>query len=191
MTLTPGHSPALTLKDGLRLAGLAGFAVVLLAPLRHYVGDMPTVTTAKNERDSFPLSTYPMFSADRQGRVTVPHVVGITAEGGRIQPHHRHYGPGGLNQVRRQISREIRQGRATEIAQTYADSLAAQARTEEEADIVEVKVVRARYLFADYFAGAQVPQAESVHATCEVGGRAKPGPGKALPKLERISNATV
>lgn len=175
------HSVPVTSGDFRALAGYALLAGVLLSPLRHYVGPMAKVTKQKNERDSFPLSTYPMFSADRRGRVTVPHVVGISAVGERIIPHYSHYGAGGLNQVRRQISRGIREGRATDIAQCYADSLATRPRDGEE-QIVMVQVIRARFLFADYFNGDHRPAAESLHASCLVGGTAQAGPGTALPR---------
>src|SRR3954449_7302753 len=112
--MSPKQAPAPTGRDLVALASYAAFAALLLSPVRHYVGPMKQVNKAKNERDSFPLSTYPMFSADRQGRVTVPHVVGFTAAGERIIPHYSHFGAGGLNQVRRQISKAIREGRATE-----------------------------------------------------------------------------
>lgn len=177
------QSPLPTGRDLLRLAALAAFAGVLLSPLRHYRGEQADVDRVKNEQDSFPLSTYPMFSADRQGRVTVPHVIGLTADGRRIMPRHRHYGLGGLNQVRRQISRGVREKRALQIAQTYADSLTHAPHTAEEATIVEVQVVRSRFLFDDYFVGDTRPQAESVHATCRIGGQAEAGPGTALPRL--------
>lgn len=107
------------------IVGYAVFAAVLLSPLRHYRGSQAGIERAKFERDSFPLSTYPMFSTYRRGRITVPHVIGFSAEGERIVPHYRHFGAGGLNQVRRQISRALRQGQAAAVAQRYADSLAA------------------------------------------------------------------
>lgn len=184
-------SPAPTARDIVALAGYVTFAGVLLSPLRHYVGPMKQVNRAKNEADSFPLSTYPMFSANRQGRVTVPHVVGITATGERVIPHYSHFGGGGLNQVRRQISRAVREGRATDVAQRYADSLETQrqhgataSRFSRENRIVEVIVVRSRFLFADYFTGAKSPSAESVHARALVGGTAEADLGAPLPKLK-------
>lgn len=177
------------------LAGYAAFAATLLAPLRHYVGDLKKVTEAKIEEDSFPLSTYPMFSADRKGRIVIPHVIGFTAQGERIIPHYSHFGSGGLNQVRKQIARGIRQGQAVEIAQQYADSIAKQQRRtsipskpevqqrhEREAEIVTVAVVRARYVFDDYFADQKKPAAEVIHAECPVGGTAFAHPAKQLPK---------
>ena len=177
------HAAPVTERDLVALAGYAAFAGLLLSPLRHYLGPMKKVSAAKNERDSFPLSTYPKFSADRKGRVTVPHVVGLTAAGERIIPHYSHFGAGGLNQVRRQISRGIREGRAADIAQCYADSLAVRPQAGEE-QIVEVQVVRARFLFDEYFNGDTRPAAESLHAACRVGGTAQAGPGKALPRIK-------
>lgn len=188
------HSTRPTPRDLLRLATQAAFAVVLLTPVRHYIGPQQKVDAAKNDQDAFPLSTYPMFSADRRGRITVPHVVGRTATGERIIAHHWHFGRGGLNQVRRQISKALREGRAVDVAQKYADSLAAQAECELAADrtwaaiqtrenqIVEVFAVRARFRFDDYFGGRTHPQAESIHARCPVGGTAVAGPAKALPR---------
>lgn len=171
------------------LAGYAAFAGVLLAPLRHYVGTAKQVKRAKFEQDSFPLSTYPMFSADRKGRIIVPHVVGLTADGQRIVLHHRHYGTGGLNQVRKQIARGVRRGNAAAIAQRYADSLAEQhqagrlsgssagaIRRRAEAAVVSVLVVRSRFIFDDYFAPGEhstLPKEETVRARCVVGGTAE------------------
>lgn len=187
------HSPAtnadrsvpITTRDLWALAGYAAFAGLLLTPLRHYVGTPKQVKRAKFERDSFPLSTYPMFSADRKGRIIVPHVVGLTADGERIELHHRHYGTGGLNQVRKQVARGVRRGDAAEIAQRYADSLTTQqreghtrgssagaARRRREAAVVTVLVVRSRFIFDDYFGlaeDAKLPTEESVRARCQVG----------------------
>lgn len=178
-----------TARDLWALAGYAAFAGVLLAPLRHYVGTPKQVKRAKFDQDSFPLSTYPMFSADRKGRIIVPHVVGLTADGERIVLHHRHYGTGGLNQVRKQIARDVRRGNAAAIAQRYADSLAEQlrqGRTEgssagairrrREAAVVTVLVVRSRFVFDEYFSSGEQstePTKETVRARCVVGGSAE------------------
>lgn len=176
--------PAATARDGWALAAGAALAAALLSPLRHY---WSADRRAKNTRDSFPLSTYPMFSEDRKGSARVPHVVGSTAEGERVLPHHKHFGAGGLNQVRKQIARMVRQGRATEVAQRYADALAAQnargqttgtgpgsTRRRQEARILSVEVVRSRFVFDTYYAGHTAPQTETVHARCAVGGTAEP-----------------
>lgn len=165
----------ITTRDLTALAGYAAFAAVLLSPLRHYVGTQKEVQRNKEAHDSFPLSTYPMFSADRKGRVTVPHVVGITADGARVPLHYRHFGTGGLNQVRKQLSRGLRRGQAAEIAQRYADSIAVSTRRR-DADIVKVLVVRSRFQFDTYFDATNpstTPDRETVHAQCIIGGTAE------------------
>lgn len=184
MRTTAPSAPPLRSADLLRLAGLAGLAAVLVSPVRHYVGPMSTVNVQKIEQDSFPLSTFPMFSEDRRGRVIVPHVIGLSEDGERILPHYSHYGAGGLNQVRKQIARDVRSGRAVPVAQRFADSLAqppkaggsteieTMRRIEREARIVRVEVVRSRFVFDEYFAGQRIPRSETIHARCAVGGTA-------------------
>lgn len=171
---TKSQAPV-TNRDLWALAGYTAFAGVLFAPLRHYVGTPKEVKRNKIEHDSFPISTYPMFSADRKGRVTVPHVVGITSDWQRIPLHYRHYGTGGLNQVRKQIARGVRRGDAAKIAQRYANSVAKSPRRN-EVDVIRVLVVRSRFSFDDYFstnAPSKLPIRESIHAQCEVGGTAE------------------
>ncbi|GAA1132804.1 hypothetical protein [Citricoccus alkalitolerans] len=173
-------APRATERDLWALTVGVTFAAVLLSPVRHYFNGRD-----KNEEDSFPLSTYPMFSEDRKDRTRVPHVAGFTADGGRVVPHYSHFGAGGLNQVRKQVTRMVRQGRAVEVAQRYADALAVQQRRtaglgmspaaqrrRKEAGIVRVEVVRSRYFFDTYFAGNTTPQVETVHARADVGGTA-------------------
>lgn len=168
----PRHTTDRAAWDRSDLTGLLGtavFAAALLAPLRHYVGPSKKVQRAKIDRDSFPLSTYPMFSADRAGRIVVPHVVGETADGDRVNLSYRLYGTGGLNQVRKQVARAVREGHADTVAQTYADALHHSGNPEE---IAKVLVVRSRFLFNDYFDGDRMPFAENIHARCVPGGTA-------------------
>lgn len=172
------RTPLITTRDLWAVAGYAAFAGVLLSSLRHYVGTPKDVKRNKFARDSFPLSTYPMFSTDRKGRVTVPHVIGLTVDDQRVPLHYRHYGPGGLNQVRKQIARGVRRGAAASIAQRYADSLASPSRklSRREAAVQRVVVVRSRFIFDDYFSDtpqSNRPAHETVHARCVVGGTAE------------------
>jgi hypothetical protein len=173
-------APAATDRDLWALAAGAALTAVLLSPVRHYFNGKDKV-----EEDSFPLSTYPMFSDNRKDRTRIPHVAGFSAHGERIVPHYSHFGAGGLNQVRKQVTRMVRQGRAVEVAQRYADALAAQrvrpaprgggpgaVRRRREARIVRVEVVRSRYFFDTYYAGNTSPQVETVHARADVGGTA-------------------
>lgn len=171
------QNPPITTGDLWAVAGYAVFAGILLSPVRHYFGTQKQVKHQKFARDSFPLSTYPMFSTDRKGRVTVPHVIGITDDGQRVPLHYRHYGTGGLNQVRKHIARGVRRGHAAKIAQRYADSLAAPKKKfrRREASVERVLVVRSRFEFDEYFSSTPctLPVRETVHAQCVVGGTAE------------------
>ncbi|WP_261623337.1 hypothetical protein [Nesterenkonia marinintestina] len=167
---------AVTKRDAAGIFAAVVFAGFLFAPLRHYVGDLSDVEQAKKEKDSFPFSTYPMFTAYRHGCQSIPHVVGFTSDGSRVHLDYRHFGSGGLNQVRRQISRAMRRGQATRVAQRYADALRRRARSREK-DVIEVAVVRSRFIFDEYFGhgadgATNLPFRERVHATCVVGGQA-------------------
>lgn len=192
-----GQIAPITAIDLLRVGGLAAMGAVLFAPARHYIGSRQQVSAAKFREDSFPLSTYPMFSEDRRGRIVIPHVVGYTAAGQRVLPHYTHYGAGGLNQVRKQIARDVRLGRAVMVAQRYATSIAStQARPgssgaawaaihRREAQIVRVAVVRSRFVFDAWFAGDRSPQAETIVAECEIEGTARPCPEARLPRYRK------
>lgn len=119
----------------------------------------------KEPKDSSPLSYYPMFSAKRSKWVYVNHVVGLDARGGRHLLPYACAGTGGLNQVRRQINRIVREGRADELCQMVA---AKGALEERFAGVVTVQVVTGRYRLADYFAGKRDPVSERVRASWPV-----------------------
>src|SRR5262245_23160043 len=66
--------------------------------------------------DSFPLSYYPMFSAKRSPVEIFHYIVGYDADDKRYIIPHTFAGAGGLNAVRRQINRTVREGHADELA---------------------------------------------------------------------------
>lgn len=102
------------------------------------------------KKDSFPLSYYPMFSLKRANATTVRYLVGVAAGGRHLIPH-TYAGTGGLNQVRRQINRIVREGRSQALCERVAQEVAR--RNEARfADVVTVQVVVGRYRLADYFA---------------------------------------
>lgn len=119
-------------------------------------------------RDGFPLSYYPMFSAQRRRSGTVVHLVGVDAAGAvRVLPHTL-VGTGGLNQVRRQVAREVKEGRAAVVAGRAVDGLRRQGT-----DLVEVRVVSGTYRYDDFFAGRRTPVREVVHAVRPVASAAR------------------
>jgi hypothetical protein len=115
----------------------AALLAAVLSPLLQYRRPLP-------ERvDGFPLSWYPMFSAKRRRRMCVTHAVGVTADGGRLFLPFDALGPGGVNQVRRQLHRvAVREARPDAYAGTLADRIA---RSRDWPHVIRVEVVRTRF----------------------------------------------
>jgi hypothetical protein len=121
----------------------------------------------ENPKDGFPFSHYPMFSVKRAKKANVNYLVGLDADGERLLLPYGFAGAGGLNQVRRQINRAVREGRAEELCR----AVAARVALEEEgefAGVVAVRVVTGRYRLEGYFSGAREPVYERVRASCAV-----------------------
>ena len=117
--------------------------------------------------DDFPLSYYPMFTARRGASGTVHHLIGLDADGGEHVVHFRHAGSGGLNQIRRQITRRVKQGRADAVARTVADSVAL-SRDPSERRIERVQVVTSRHRYDTFFGGDRTPRERTVRAEAMV-----------------------
>jgi hypothetical protein len=113
-------------------------------------------------RDGFPLSHYPMFSAKRAEVVRVNHLVGLDERGERRLLPYRYAGAGGMNQVRRQINKRVREGSADGLCRVVAARVALE---ETLADVTTVQVVTGRYRLADYFSGRREPVSERVRAS--------------------------
>src|SRR5262245_12792789 len=111
---TRGEDSASGLSRGKRLAVLASMAMIgaVLWPIQE--------NWRKDPRDSFPLSYYPMFSAKRKPIESFNYLVGHDAKGKRYLIRHSFAGHGGLNAVRRQINKKVREDRAEDIAQMVA-----------------------------------------------------------------------
>lgn len=93
--------------------------------------------------DGFPLSYYPMFSAVRPRHHGVTYVVAVRTDGTRGALPDTALGPGGINQVRRQLFRvAVREGRPQEYIDALADRLV---RSRHGRDVVTVEVVRGRF----------------------------------------------
>lgn len=131
----------------------------VLLPIRENLSRRP--------KDNFPLSYYPMFSSKREPIETFYYVVGLDAEGRRIQIRHKVIGDGGENQVRRGLRKTINQGRAPELAQAIAQRVA-QRDGRRYRDLVSVSVCKGKYSVDDYFHGKTQPVSERVYATALV-----------------------
>lgn len=71
------------------------------------------------------VSAPSQVSDDRSDRAVEPLVVGVTWEGQGVPLHHGHSGASGAGGAGRRVARDVRRGRAVEVAQRYADSIAA------------------------------------------------------------------
>jgi hypothetical protein len=111
-------------------------AALMLSPLRQYR------RAAGDRVDSFPLSHYPMFSKRRGRHTKVNYAVGVRADGSTFPLPLALLGSGGFNQVRHQLNRIVRQGRADAYAHTLAARLAEDSN---HRDLVRVDIVRGRF----------------------------------------------
>lgn len=148
-------------------AYLAGAALVLIvgSPIRQ------NWRPPAERRDGFPLSYYPMFSEKRGRDGIVHHLVGFDATGAERVVPHGFIGSGGLNQVRRQINRQVREGRAAALAEQVARRIAG-ASDPRVAGLVRLQVVTSRHRYAEFFAGDRTPRSRTVHAEVPVPGPA-------------------
>jgi hypothetical protein len=115
-------------------------------------------------RDSFPLSYYPMFALRRSKRTRFSYLLGIDARGGRRPLPYTLAGSGGLNQVRRQINRCVREGRAEALCERVAANPALARLAGPFADVVEVRIVTGEFRLGRFYKGETEPASERVHA---------------------------
>lgn len=141
----------------------AGLSVVLLVavllPIRENLKADP--------KDNFPLSYFPMFSEVRGETYKVTHLVGLDAESNRHTVRYTFAGTGGLNQVRRQIRKTVREGGAAGLCESVAARLA-KSKQKSLASVSRIQVVTGEYRLNEFFAGDRTPVKEVTHATCNV-----------------------
>ena len=144
-----------------RLAG--AFSVILLALVAS-----PIVGNWKpSSRDDFPLSYYPMFSEERADTQRVNYLVGLGSRGERFLIPYQFAGPGGMNQVRRQMNKLVQRGDAARLCQTVAGRVARAGSRLPEVRTIEVTT--GTFRMSEYFTGHRAPVAEHVSARCSVG----------------------
>ncbi|MBW1299056.1 hypothetical protein [Aquimarina litoralis] len=105
---------------------------------------------AKKPTDSFPLSYYPMFSKKRQATYGMYYFVGYDAAHNRYKISYKLAGTGGFNQVRRQITKAARSGKATEFTKEIAERIA----TKNEypySKMIRVELVKGYYHLENFF----------------------------------------
>jgi len=147
----------------------AGAAVYSAAMLAAVLSPLLQYRRPKQDRvDGFPLSWYPMFSTRRRQKVVIAHAVGVTAAGQRQYLPTAAYGPGGLNQVRRQLNRTVLKEQRPEA---YAAALARRvARRSDCRGIVRVEVLATRFDLDRCFLDRTVCGKQTLLAAADVPG---------------------
>jgi hypothetical protein len=137
-----------------RVAVYAGLVAVVLAMLA------PTLFWP--ERDSYPLSTYPMFAAPRGRTSALTVVVGIGSDGTvhRLSAEE----VTGTDEVMLAVAtvvRAVNEGRAEELCEAVAGDL-------DRDDVVAVEVRTERVDAVRWLQGDREPESVTLHERCEV-----------------------
>jgi hypothetical protein len=140
-----------------RLVPVAAFVVAVVA--------VAAPALRQPSADSYPLSTYPMFS-DNQGRsAAVDVAVGVRADGTReaLSPQLVTGTPEIVLAVAT-VSDAVHEGRA----EVLCADVAARVGRSSRAAVAEVEIATETYDAPGYFAGDRAPLARTVHARCPV-----------------------
>lgn len=116
--------------------------------------------------DSFPFSTYPMFSGRRFADVALPHVVVIDAAGIREPLPPEALGTDEVIQAFETVRQAIRQG--NESLDVLCGSAATWVAEHQAEHAVSVAVVTDTYNAIRYFDGEKEPATTTTHAECGV-----------------------
>lgn len=170
MTSVARHIPSTiegsdaALDDGSPLGWRRPVAYASIVAVLLVVGVVPLAL----DRDSFPLSTYPMFSTRRSTAETVDTAVAVDADGTT-----RRLGPqriGGTDEIilaTATVSGAIGNGTVDRLCTEIAGRVAGDG----PATAVEVEVVTERFDAILWYRGDHTPIDRTVHATCPVPGR--------------------
>lgn len=153
-------------SDGWARGERAGAAVFSAAVLGAMLWPLAEYRRPLKERvDGFPLSWYPMFSARRPRRAGVNYAVGVRDDGSRRYLPSAALGPAGVNQVRRQLNRVVREGGA----ETHAAAIAARVALRADLrDVERIEIVRGRFDLDRCFLDREVRGTETVLASAPV-----------------------
>lgn len=119
------------------------------------------------DEDSFPLSTFPMFSRERPRTMTLTHAVGVDAEGKhRPIPPRVSADTGEVLQSMRTIELSVSAGRAMALC----SEIAARAAAHEELGAIERVVIETITFDAVAYFDDDPPDVEArmLHAVCRV-----------------------
>lgn len=119
-------------------------------------------------QDSFPLSTYPMFSRARDVRARVAHVIARHADGSGTPVPPRVLGTAEIMQAS-QIARNAAKdrGRAEDLCRRVAERIA---RDGDHHGVVAIEVRTDDFDAIAYWEGDRAPRRTRIHARCGVAG---------------------
>jgi len=129
--------------------------VLVLLPLSQNLRSQP--------RDCFPFSYYPMFSARRSEVVTLRFLVATDKHGKQTPLPYWVLGRGGMNQIRKQITRAVKNGEANSLCRKVALNVG-QRKSRRYTSATKVTVVTAKFRLSDYVRGEGKPTSWSVEA---------------------------
>jgi hypothetical protein len=126
------------------------------------VGVVPLVL----DRDSFPLSTYPMFSRPRSTTDSVDTAVAVDATGNRVWrlPPQRIAGTDEIILAAAAVSRAI----SRDETERLCTEIAASVGRDGPSGAAAVEVVTERFDSVRWFEGDHAPVSRSIHARCAV-----------------------
>lgn len=119
-----------------------------------------------NARDSFPLSTYPMF-AQKRGRPVMNQLIALTSRGDQHKLGPKYLGTDELLQAKALIDQAHNQGEAARAK--LCQKVAARVKElGEPADAIEIQLVRVRFDPVEYFTRGPTPISRKVSHRCAV-----------------------
>jgi hypothetical protein len=123
---------------------------------------------AEEEHDSFPVSTFGMFSLKRPEVHSIPYMRGVTKSGKTQIIRSGHIAPGGMNQTLHRLSRLQRgpRKRLSEECERVAKNIAGRSRY---AEVRYLEIVRGYYRPEVLFGERnETPESQRVYARCKV-----------------------
>lgn len=143
-----------------RLALLTAASIsAVLYPLRQYLRQ------PADRVDGFPLSYYPMFAKRRRTSAKVVYAACVHADGTCHPLPHQVLGSGGFNQVRHQLNRLVKQGRAQAFANELATRLNGRTSCR---NAVAVHIVRGKFDLDACMENREVRGSETILARADL-----------------------
>jgi hypothetical protein len=145
----------------------------------HPVGWASGLMENDGKRDSFPLSTYPMFASKVPAVYGLHHIIATGPGVDTVRVPKRYWTHGGMNQARGQLERAAREHRGVEkpksrlqkfceVAARRVGRLRGNTRTRFDGTR-QIEVVYSRYHLKNYFLGlGTAPQSQVVRFTCPI-----------------------